>query len=73
MTFTALCIPILFHGTLKIFHNKLNHKFFFNFFFQLSMDQMITFNISLDSEKKPYQTEPKKTTCAHLKKKVDYR
>jgi hypothetical protein len=30
---------------------------------------MITFNISLDSEKKPYQTEPKKTTCAHLKKK----
>jgi hypothetical protein len=30
---------------------------------------MITFNTSLDSEKKPYQTEPKKTTCAYLKKK----
>jgi hypothetical protein len=25
------------------------------------MDQMITFNTSLDSEKKTYQTEPKKT------------
>jgi hypothetical protein len=35
---------------------------------------MITFNTSLDSEKKKlYQTEPKKTTCVHLKKKVDYR
>jgi hypothetical protein len=34
---------------------------------------MITFNTSLDSEKKPYQTVPKKITCAHLKKKVDYR
>jgi hypothetical protein len=34
---------------------------------------MINFNTSLDLEKKPYQTESKKTTCAHLKKKVDYR
>jgi hypothetical protein len=37
------------------------------------MDQIITFNTSLDSEKKPYHTEPKNKTCAYLKKKVDYR
>jgi hypothetical protein len=34
------------------------------------MDQMITFNTSLDSEKKPYETDPQKNTCAHLKKKL---
>jgi hypothetical protein len=40
------------------------------FFFSVNYGpQMITFNTSLDSEKKPYQTEPKKTTWAHFKKK----
>jgi hypothetical protein len=33
---------------------------------------MITFNTSLDSEKKLYQTEPKKLHVS-IKKKVDYR
>jgi hypothetical protein len=47
MTFTALYISIVFNGT----HNKLNHKKIV-FFFQLAMDQMITFNTLLDSEKK---------------------
>jgi hypothetical protein len=37
------------------------------------MDKTITFNTSLDSEKKkPYQTEPKKLHVS-IKKKVDYR
>jgi hypothetical protein len=31
---------------------KLNHKKMFCFFFQLAMNQMITFNTSLDPEKK---------------------
>jgi hypothetical protein len=53
MTFIVLCIPIVFHGTLKIFYNKLNHKKMF-FFFQLAMNQMITFNTSLDPEKKTF-------------------
>jgi hypothetical protein len=30
---------------------------------------MITFNTSLDSEKKPYQTEPKKNYMCPLKEK----
>jgi hypothetical protein len=33
---------------------------------------MITFNTSLDGEKKPYQTESKKLHVP-IKKKVDYR
>jgi hypothetical protein len=38
------------------------------------MDQTITFNTSLDSEKKKlYQTEPKKLHVSIKKKKVDYR
>jgi hypothetical protein len=37
------------------------------------MNQTITFNTSLDSEKKIYQTEPKKLHVSIKKKKVDYR
>jgi hypothetical protein len=47
MTFIVLCIPIVFHGTLKNFTTK--NCFIF---FQLAMNQMITFNTSLGSEKK---------------------
>jgi hypothetical protein len=44
------------------------------FFFQLAMNQMITFNTLLDPEKKnPYQTKPKKLHVSIKKKKVDYR
>jgi hypothetical protein len=34
------------------------------------MDQMITFNTSLDGEKKPYQTEPKKLHVPIKKEKL---
>jgi hypothetical protein len=34
------------------------------------MNQMITFNIPLDPEKKPYQTKPKKLHVSFLKKKL---
>jgi hypothetical protein len=50
MTFIVLCIPIVFQST--TFYNKLNQKKRVLFFFQLAMNQMITFNTSLDSEKK---------------------
>jgi hypothetical protein len=37
------------------------------------MNQMITFNTSLDSEKKTLPDQASKSTCVHLKKKVGYR
>jgi hypothetical protein len=51
MTFIVLCIPIVFHGTLKNFIISWTTKKCF-IFFQLAMNQMITFNTSLDPEKK---------------------
>jgi hypothetical protein len=44
----------------------------FLFFFQSALDQTITFNTTLDSEKNVYQTEPKKLHVS-IKKKIDYR
>jgi hypothetical protein len=52
MTFMVLCIPIVFYGTLKNFIISLTTKKCFIFFFQLAMNQMITFDTSLDPEKK---------------------
>jgi hypothetical protein len=42
------------------------------FFFQLAMNQMITFNTSLDPEEETLPDQALKTTCVHFKKKVDY-
>jgi hypothetical protein len=49
MTFIVLCIAIVFHGTLKNFISRTTKKKYI--FFQLAMNQMITFNTSLDPEK----------------------
>jgi hypothetical protein len=46
MTFIVLCIPIVFHGSLKNFIAEPQKNVLF--FFQLAMNQMITFNTSLD-------------------------
>jgi hypothetical protein len=54
MIFIVLSIPIVFHGTLKNFIISLNHKKKIYFFFQSAMNQTITFNTSLDSEKKNF-------------------
>jgi hypothetical protein len=50
MTYIVLCIPIVFHDTLKNFIIAEPQKNVF--FFQLAMNQMRTFNTSLDPEKK---------------------
>jgi hypothetical protein len=42
----------------------------FYFFFQLAMNQMITFNTSLDPEKKTLPDQPKKLHVSILKKKL---
>jgi hypothetical protein len=41
----------------------------FFFFFQLAMNQMITFNTSLDPEKKTLPDRAQKATCVHLERK----
>jgi hypothetical protein len=50
------------------FHNKLNHGKMFYFFFQLAMNQMITFDTSLDPEKKTLPDRAWGATCVHLKR-----
>jgi hypothetical protein len=75
MTFIVLCIPIVFHSTLKNFIISRSTKNVF-FFFQLAMNQMITFNASLDSEKKTLPDQACLKNYVHVsikKKKVDYR
>jgi hypothetical protein len=60
LTFVAICIPIVFHGTLENFiisWTTIKNCFIF---LQSATDQTITFNTSLDSKKKLFQTEPKK-------------
>jgi hypothetical protein len=52
----AALVPQIFHSLHKITHFLTGY--INSYFFQLTMDQMITFNTSLDLEKKPYQTEP---------------
>jgi hypothetical protein len=52
LTFVAICIPIVFHGTLENFiisWTTIKNCFIF---FQSAMDQAMTLNTSLDSEKK---------------------
>jgi hypothetical protein len=54
LTFVAICIPIVFHGTLENFIITEPQLKIVLFFSQSAMNQTITFNTSLDSEKKTF-------------------
>jgi hypothetical protein len=71
MTFIVLCIPIVFHGTLKNFYNKLNHKKMV--FFSVSYEPNDNFQYIISFRKKNLTRPSLKNYMCPFKKKDDYR